>query len=98
MDVLSSSLGFFSSSRNPVPVVAPGQARLRVIIHAHNTKERFVNALYARVQEMTNIEAGTAVEPVTKGGKGSLRLDETGAGEWVWNGVIRADGTGCVVV
>lgn len=51
------------------PVVAPGQGRLRVIIHAHNTEEQvrgFVNAIYAWVQEMMDIEAGTAVEPVTK--------------------------------
>ena len=54
------------------PVVAPGQGRLRVIIHAHNTEEQvrgFVDALYAWVQEMMGIEAGTAAEPVTKAAK-----------------------------
>lgn len=51
------------------PVVPPGQGRLRVIIHAHNTEEQvrgFVNAIYAWVQEMMDIEAGTVAEPVTK--------------------------------
>lgn len=51
------------------PVVPPGQSRLRVIIHAHNTEEQvggFVDAIYAWVQEMMDIEAGTGAEPVTK--------------------------------
>jgi 8-amino-7-oxononanoate synthase len=54
------------------PVVAPGQSRLRVIIHAHNTEEQvrgFVDAIYAWVQEMLDIEAGKGTEPVTKAAK-----------------------------
>lgn len=54
------------------PVVAPGKGRLRCIIHAYNTEEQvegFVNAIYAWVQEMMDIEAGTASEPVTKAAK-----------------------------
>lgn len=54
------------------PVVPPGQSRLRVIIHAHNTEEQvgaFVDAIYAWVQEMMDIETGTAAEPVTKAAK-----------------------------
>lgn len=54
------------------PVVAPGKGRLRVIIHAHNTEEQvtgFVNAIYEWVQQMLDIEAGTATEPVTKAAK-----------------------------
>ncbi|KAF2470533.1 5-aminolevulinate synthase [Lindgomyces ingoldianus] len=54
------------------PVVPPGQSRLRVIIHAHNTEEQvrgFVDAIYAWVQEMIDIEAGTGTEPVTKAAK-----------------------------
>ncbi|KAI1345313.1 5-aminolevulinate synthase [Xylaria sp. FL0043] len=54
------------------PVVAPGQGRLRVIIHAHNTEEQirgFVTAIYVWVHEMMEIEAGTAPEPVTKAAK-----------------------------
>ncbi|CAG9952628.1 unnamed protein product [Clonostachys rosea f. rosea IK726] len=54
------------------PVVQPGQGRLRVIIHAYNTEEQvrgFVDAIYVWVQEMMDIEAGTAAEPVTKAAK-----------------------------
>lgn len=54
------------------PVVPPGQSRLRVIIHAHNTEqevEGFVHAILAWVQEMMDIEAGAAAEPVTKAAK-----------------------------
>lgn len=50
------------------PVVPPGQSRLRVIIHAHNTEKQiqgFVDAIYAWVQEMVDIEAGARPEPVT---------------------------------
>lgn len=52
------------------PVVPPGQGRLRVIMHAHNTEEQvrgFINAIYAWVQEMMDAEAGTAAGgPATK--------------------------------
>ena len=51
------------------PVVAPGQGRLRCIIHAHNTEEEvtgFVDSIYAWVQEMLDIEAGKSAGPVTK--------------------------------
>ncbi|KAK3385760.1 5-aminolevulinate synthase [Podospora didyma] len=54
------------------PAVPPGQSRLRVIIHAHNTEEQvegFVDAIYAWVQEMLDIEAGTATGTVTKAAK-----------------------------
>ena len=54
------------------PVVPPGQSRLRVIIHAHNTEEQvreFVDTIYVWVQEMLDIESGTASELVTKAAK-----------------------------
>lgn len=54
------------------PVVPPGQSRLRVIIHAHNTAEQvrqFVGAIYAWVQEMVDIEAGAGSELVPKAAK-----------------------------
>ncbi|KAL1857092.1 putative secondary metabolism biosynthetic enzyme [Diaporthe australafricana] len=54
------------------PVVPPGQGRLRVIIHAHNTEEQvrgFLGSIYAWVQEMIDIEAGKAAQPVTKAAK-----------------------------
>ncbi|KAK4203182.1 polyketide synthase [Triangularia verruculosa] len=54
------------------PAVPPGEGRLRVIIHAHNTEEQvrgFVNAIFAWVQEMMDIDAGKASEPVTKAAK-----------------------------
>lgn len=54
------------------PVVPPGHSRLRVIFHAHNTDEQvrgFVDAIYAWVQEMIDIEAGAGTEPVTKAAK-----------------------------
>ena len=54
------------------PAVAPGQGRLRCIIHAYNTEQQvseFVDAIYVWVQEMMDIEAGTAAEPVTTAAK-----------------------------
>ena len=54
------------------PQIAPGRGHLRVIIYAHNAKEQvtvFINAIYAWVQEMIDIETGTATEPVTKAAK-----------------------------
>jgi 8-amino-7-oxononanoate synthase len=67
--LLSASFRTFPAT---YPAVPPGQDRLRVIIHAHNTEEQvrgFVNAIYAWVQEMMDIETGTAAEPVTKAAK-----------------------------
>ncbi|KAF1974306.1 5-aminolevulinate synthase [Bimuria novae-zelandiae CBS 107.79] len=54
------------------PVVPPGQSRLRCIIHAHNNEEQvrgFVDAIYAWVQEMVDMDAGKVAEPVTKAAK-----------------------------
>ncbi|KAI1138716.1 hypothetical protein F5Y05DRAFT_403935 [Hypoxylon sp. FL0543] len=50
------------------PVVPQGQARLRVILHAGNTPEQirgFVDAMFAWVSEMTEIETGHSVERVS---------------------------------
>lgn len=64
--LLSASFRTFPAT---YPAVPPGQSRLRVIIHAHNTEEQvrgFVDAIYVWTQEMMDIEAGIAAEPVTK--------------------------------
>ncbi|KAK7710801.1 putative secondary metabolism biosynthetic enzyme [Diaporthe eres] len=67
--LLSSSFRTFPVT---YPVVPLGQARLRCIIHAHNTEEEvrgFIGAIYAWVQEMMDIDAGKAAQPVTKAAK-----------------------------
>lgn len=64
--LLSSSFRTFPVT---YPVVPLGQGRLRCIIHAHNTEEQvrgFVGAIYEWVQEMMDIDAGKAAQPVTK--------------------------------
>lgn len=67
--LLSSSFRTFPVT---YPVVPLGQARLRCIIHVHNTEEEvrgFIGAIYAWVQEMMDIDAGKAAQPVTKAAK-----------------------------
>lgn len=67
--LLSASFRTFPAT---YPAVPPGQGRLRVIVHAHNTEEQvkgFVDAIYQWVQEMIDIDTGVAAEPVTKAAK-----------------------------
>ncbi|KAI0166896.1 hypothetical protein GGR52DRAFT_581670 [Hypoxylon sp. FL1284] len=50
------------------PIVPAGQGRLRVILHASNTEDHvkgFVDAVFAWVEEMIDIEDGTTAETVS---------------------------------
>ncbi|KAH6843288.1 5-aminolevulinate synthase [Chaetomium sp. MPI-CAGE-AT-0009] len=67
--LLSASFRTFPAT---YPAVPPGEGRLRVIVHAHNTEDQirgFIDAIYTWVQEMMDIEAGKAAGPVTKAAK-----------------------------
>ncbi|KAK2608212.1 hypothetical protein N8I77_006836 [Diaporthe amygdali] len=65
------SAGFCTFPVN-YPVVPLGQGRLRIILHASNTHEQvtqFIDATFAWVEEMREIEAGATTEKVSKAAK-----------------------------